>query len=617
MNYYDDIEVVTKLDISKWKHMIKLLSPYKKAIILSALIMLVSASVDVVLPLFTTYAIQNFIELNTEEGLFPFFMLFVGAILVQTVTVIAFTRFAMWVEMSFSRDLKQATFNHLQTLSFSYYNKTPVGYMLARVMSDTNKISAMIAWGFVDFLWSLTFVIGSLIAMAILSLKLAFLIMLVVPPIAVVTYYFQGKILKANRIVRSTNSKITADFNEGIGGARTSKTLVMEADNIEAFSGLTRAMKGAGEKASFHSAIFLPIVLFFSSIGTAVILYIGGEMVVDNLMDFAVLSAFITYSITIFEPVQQMARLFADFVAMQVNVERVTSLLNTKSTINDSEDVISKYGDNFTPKRENWEEINGEIEIKNVSFMYDDGKENVLTDFSLKVKEGTMVAIVGETGAGKSTLVNLICRFFEPNKGQILIDGIDYRERSQLWLHSNIGYVLQSPHLFSGTVADNIRYGKPTATDEEIEDAAKLVCADKVVERLEKGYDSFVGEGGDRLSTGEKQLISFARAIIANPAIFVLDEATSSVDTHTEQLIQQAISTVLKGRTSFIIAHRLSTIKQADIILVVEGGKIVEQGSHKELLRKKGAYYKLYTKQFETEMTDTLLSVKEGYEKDN
>ncbi|MEI3035486.1 MAG: ABC transporter ATP-binding protein [Oscillospiraceae bacterium] len=318
-------------------------------------------------------------------------------------------------------------------------------------------------------------------------------------------------------------------------------------------------------------------------------------------MEIGTLSAFTSYAVGIFEPIQQIARILADIISAQANIERVCGLLEEVPAIEDAPDVVEKYGDNFVGKTENWEPIRGDIEFRDVTFRYPDGNENILEHFNLKIPAGTTVAIVGETGAGKSTLVNLACRFFEPTEGTILIDGRDYRERSQLWLHSNIGYVLQNPHLFSGSIKENIRYGRLNSTDAEIEAAAKAVSADTVVKKLENGYDSDVGEGGDRLSTGEKQLISFARAVLADPAIFVLDEATSSIDTQTEQLIQNAISHLLKGRTSFLIAHRLSTIRHADVILVVKDGKIIESGSHEELLHKKGYYFSLYTKQFEKE----------------
>ena len=324
-------------------------------------------------------------------------------------------------------------------------------------------------------------------------------------------------------------------------------------------------------------------------------------MVQQDLIKLGTLSVFISYAVVIFEPIQQLARLLADLISCQANIERVMDLLEQTPDVTDRTDVIEKYGDNFYPKKGNWEKIHGDIVFEDVSFRYPDGKEYVLEHFNLHIPAGMNVAIVGETGAGKSTLVNLVGRFFEPTKGRILIDGVDYRERSQLWLHSQIGYVLQNPHLFSGTVRENIRYGRLDATDEEVEAAARSVSADEIVKKLKDGYDSDVGESGGRLSVGEKQLISFARAILAEPAIFVLDEATSSIDTVSEQLIQEATDKLLKGHTSFVIAHRLSTIRKADLILVVKDGKIIEQGTHAELLGGKGYYHDLYYKQFEEE----------------
>ena len=317
---------------------------------------------------------------------------------------------------------------------------------------------------------------------------------------------------------------------------------------------------------------------------------------------------FMSYAQGMMEPVRWMVDAISDFITTQVNIERLTRLLNTKSDVSDTQEVIALYGDAFQPKKENWEEIRGDIEFDDVSFRYPDGDEYVLEHFSLKIPFGSNIAIVGETGAGKSTLVNLVCRFFEPTEGRVLIDGRDARERSQLWLHSAIGYVLQTPHLFSGTIRDNLLYGNPNATQEEIDRALKLVSADEVVARMEKGIDSDVGEGGDLLSTGEKQLISFARAILADPRILVLDEATASVDTLTEQKIQSAIDTIIQGRTSLVIAHRLSTVRNADLILVVTDGKIVEQGTHAELLKKKGHYFRLYTRQYEDEATSSVLA---------
>lgn len=604
---YDEQEYTKSFDIKIWKKVLPFLKPFRKVVWMVILLNLFCSAVDIALPLFQRYAIDNFIETGNLQGLPTFAVLYLIVIALQTASVIAFTRGNIRIEMQMGRDMKRACFVHLQTLSFSYYNVTPVGYILARVMNDTNRIAGLVAWNMVDMLWAFTYVAGVFVAMAILNWKLALIVMLIVPAIAILTVYFQNRILKWNRKVRKINSKITSAYNEGIMGAKTSKTLVIEEKNAEGFREVTQEMRTAGVKAARLSAIYLPLVLFFSSLATAIVLARGGKMVLDDLMMIGTLSAFSSYAVGIFEPIQQLARNIAEVISAQANIERVTGLLEQEPQIVDTPEVEEKYGDAFFPKKENWEELKGDIEFKDVSFRYPDGNEEVLKHFNLKVPAGTTVAIVGETGAGKSTLVNLACRFFEPTQGQILIDGKDYRERSQLWLHSNIGYVLQNPHLFSGTVMDNIRYGNLNATDEQVKAAAKAVSADQVVAKLEHGYSSDVGEGGDLLSTGEKQLISFARAVLADPRIFVLDEATSSIDTQTEQLIQNATEKLLEGRTSFLIAHRLSTIRKADVILVVKDGKVVEQGTHKELLKAKGYYYQLYSKQFMEESAKKVL----------
>lgn len=600
-NRDDTVQNNKSFQLSTWKRLLPFLKPYRWLMMLLILTNIIISVVDVLLPLFQRYAVDHFIEQRSLAGFQTFIAGYVVVIVLQVLSFVFYTLSAMKMEMHMGRDLKKACFVHLQTLSFSYYNVTPVGYILARVMSDTNKISAITAWDMVDILWALTYVLSAFISMAILDLRLALLVMIIVPIIAVLTTYFQKKILFWNRKVRAINSRLTGAYNEGIMGAKTSKTLVIEDKNTEEFSELTEEMRSASVRAAGLNALYIPLVMLASSAATAIVLVRGGDIVLEHGMLIGTLSAFTTYAVSIFEPIQQMARVLANIISVQPNIERVMGLLDQKPNIVDSPAVIEKYGDSFHPKKENWEEIRGDIEFDDVSFRYPDGEEEVLSHFSLKIPAGTTVAIVGETGAGKSTLVNLACRFFEPTSGRILIDGVDYRERSQLWLHSRLGYVLQNPHLFSGTVMENIRYGRLDATDEEVRAAAKAVSADTVVEHLENGYDSDVGEGGDKLSTGEKQLVSFARAVLADPAIFVLDEATSSIDTQTEQLIQNATLNLLKGRTSFLIAHRLSTIRQADLILVVKDGKIVEQGKHEELLKKGGYYHDLYSKQFQQE----------------
>lgn len=607
MAYLEEEEYRKPFSLKVWAKIIPFVNLYKKHFFTAMGFLIFLSIIDVTYPLFQRYAINNFVIPASTEGIGKFAALYGCVILLQVFSVIVFIKNAMTVELNVAKAIRKAVFVHLQKLSFSYYNTTPVGYMMARVMSDTGRIGQMVSWGMTDILWATVYVVGVFIAMLLLNFKLALLVMCVIPFIALITMYFQKKILNVNRKIRKINSRLTGAFNEGITGARTSKTLVIEDKNLKEFSVITDKFYSSTMQATILNAIFIPIVLSFSTLAVCIVLVRGGYLVINDAMEFGTLSVFITYAISIFEPIQQIARVFADFVSTQANIERVTGLIETEPDITDTPEVIEKYGDNFNPKKENWETIKGDIEFKDVSFKYPDGDEYILTDFNLKIPAGTTVAIVGETGAGKSTLVNLACRFFEPTKGQILIDGRDYKERSQLWLHNNIGYVLQSPHLFSGTIRDNLRYGKFDATDQELEAAIKLVAADTIINSMDKGLDTNIGEGGDRLSTGEKQLISFARAIIADPKIFVLDEATSSIDTQTEQLIQNAIMHILNNRTSFLIAHRLSTIKKADIILVVKNGNIIERGTHKELLKQKGYYYSLYQKQFEEETGAALL----------
>lgn len=604
---HDEKEYTQAFDWGIWVRLKPFLKNYRADFVGMLAFNGLTALVDVVLPLMQRYAIANFIEKGVTAGLVPYALVYLALIVLQGFSVMWFCNNSMRIEMYLGRDMKQKLFHHLQTLSFSFYNVTPVGYLLSRLMSDTNRIASMIAWNFTDILWALFYVAGSMVSMLILNWKLALLVLLIVPVMAVLTAYFQNRILHWNRKVRKLNSRITGAFNEGITGAKTAKTLVLEDRMTGSFRTLTSEMRTSGVRAARLNAVYIPLVLLVSTAAVAVVLLRGGYLVAEQALELATLSAFLTYAVGIFEPIQMTASNIAEFISLQASIERVTDLLDKEPDVRDTPEVEARYGDSFHPKRENWETLRGDIEFDDVTFRYPDGGEDVLQHFSLKIPAGTTVALVGETGAGKSTLVNLVCRFFEPTSGRILIDGRDYRERSQLWLHSNIGYVLQSPHLFSGTVRENIRYGRLEATDAEVEAAARAVSADTVAAKLDKGWDSEVGEGGDKLSTGEKQLISFARAVLADPRIFVLDEATSSIDTQTEQLIQDAIDRLLKDRTSFLIAHRLSTIRKADLILVVRDGRIVEQGTHESLLKAHGYYHDLYSRQFAEESAARVL----------
>ena len=556
-----------------------------------------SSAIDAVFPLFNRYALNHFAAERTLDTLGLFAGLYFAALLVQVIANLVSSMIISYVELDVGRDLKNAAFNHLQTLSFSYYNNHSVGYLHARIMSDTDRIGTLATWRLMDLVWYFAYIISVFFVMFRIHPGLSCLLLLLVPVAILLTSWFQGKLVVLNRKIREINAVITGSFNEGISGARTIRTLVAEQKMEEDFRADTERMRRTSIHATHYSALFSATLTTMASAALAIVLWRGGMLTRERVLEIGTLSVFMSYALGMMEPLRYMLAALSELVNAQANIERFTQLLAEKSDVTDAPEVVEKYGDTFHPRRENWEPIRGDVEFRDVSFHYPDGQEMVLSHFNLRVPQGQQVAIVGETGAGKSTLVNLVCRFFEPTEGQVLIDGRDVRERSQLWLHSHIGYVLQTPHLFSGTIRENLRYGNPEASDEDIMKALRLVSAEDAALGTGDGLDTQVGEGGDLLSTGEKQLLSFARALLADPAILVLDEATSSIDTVTEKKIQAAIGKLTEGRTTFMIAHRLSTVTDADVILAVRKGEIVEQGTHRELMEKRGYYYQLFTQQ--------------------
>jgi ATP-binding cassette subfamily B protein len=486
-------------------------------------------------------------------------------------------------------DLRRNMFDHLQDLSLTYFNQTPVGWIMSRVTSDSERVADLITWGLLDSAWGVMNIATSTYFMLVINWRLGLIVLGMIPILVVVAIKFRQKILLEFRDVRKQNSKITGAYNENITGVRVVKALIREDENMREFGELTRGMYRSSYRAAWLSALFLPSVQLISALALGAIVWYGGLQAQYGAMTIGGIYAFASYLTFMMWPIQDLARVYAEMQLAIASAERMFSLIDAVPEVRDRPGAVDPGS------------IRGDIEFDHVTFTYEDGKP-VLVDFSLFVKQGETIALVGPTGGGKTTIVNLLCRFFEPKQGVIRINGQDYTELSLQAIQSRTGVVLQTPHLFSGTIRDNIRYGRLEATDEEIEQAGRMAGAHEFIQAFENGYDSQVGESGNQLSTGQKQLISLARAILAEPEIFIMDEATSSVDTLTEALIQKGMETLMKGRTSFIIAHRLSTIRMADRILVIENGRIAEMGTHRQLLKKHGHYYRLYTRQFLQEM---------------
>lgn len=532
--------------------------------------------------------IDQGIVAQNRQALIHILSLYGGLILVQSGCVFTFIFLAGVLGERIQYDLRRSMFNHLQELSLAYYSQTSVGRLMARVTSDSGRVSDLVTWGLVDTTWAVMNIATATIFMMIINWRLALIVLMTIPILLAIAIQFRKRILVEFRKSRRANSKITGSYNENISGVRVVKALGRENENLNEFKILTNDMYRASYHAAWLSALFLPTVQIISAIALGFIVWYGGYQANLGIMTIGGIQAFVSYLTFMMWPVQDLARVYAEMQHSIASAERIFTLLDSVPEVFDRSGSVDPGS------------IKGEIEFEHVDFTYEDGKP-VLTDFSMKIKPGELIALVGPTGGGKSTIVNLLCRFYEPKRGVIRINGRDYTEYTMHGIQSRVGIVLQTPHLFSGTVRENIRYGCLKASDEDVENASKSAGAHDFIQNFEKRYDQDVGEGGNLLSVGQKQLVSIARAILAKPDIFIMDEATSSVDTLTEALIQRGMENLMRGRTSFIIAHRLSTIKRANRILVVEDGRITEMGTHAELLRTRGHYYRLYTQQFREE----------------
>lgn len=598
-----------RFDLRVWSKLLRYAMGHKWKLAGLAFFGFTTALSDIGFPWVTGALIDEVAQKGGDADIWSYAWTYFGLVCSLSISILAFIMLAGSVRTSVAHDIRRDGFENLQRLSFAYFDKHPVGWLMSRMTSDCERLSNIMAWGTLDLVWGSTLLIGISVVMLTMNWSLALIVLSVMPVLAVVSAFFQTRILGSARAVRKNNSRITAAYNEGIMGMRTTKVFGREAENLQDFQKLTDEMFQASVRNQVQSALFFPIVLSLGSMATGLALAAGGMDVLAGGLSIGVLITFIQYTRRFFDPIEDMSHWFAELQMAQASAERIFGLIETVPEIRDSEEVIARHA--LDSGRTNGSDISNderivvlpadrtavrEIRFDAVDFAYSEGPP-VLKQFDLHVVQGESIALVGATGGGKSTIVNLLCRFYEPTAGRILMDGQDYRTLPLHWLQSQLGIVLQTPHLFSGTIADNIRYGNLDATQEDIEAAARLVGAHGFIHEFKGGYQTEVGEGGNQLSTGQKQLLSFARAIIGDPQILVMDEATSSIDTETEARIQQGVEKVLQGRTSFVIAHRLSTIRRADRILVIDGGRIVEQGDHKSLLALGGRYFELYSQQ--------------------
>ena len=585
----EEEEYTSELTGDVLRRILSLLKPHWKWVLGFLLTIALTSILDAYFTYINKQIVDTGITLGDKARVLQLAYLYGGFQLLQAGAVFTFIYLAGVLGERVQYDLRKLLFNHLQDLSLSYYAQNSVGRLIARVTSDTGRVSDLLTWGIVDTTWALMNIITSITFMAIINWRLALIVFAIIPIMVYVAVQFRKKILVEYRVSRRTNSKITGAYNENFQGVRVVKALLREDENTKEFQGLTTRMYKASYRAAWLSALFLPTVQIMAAIALGFIVGYGGTQINLGLMTIGGIQAFVSYLTFMMWPVQDLARVYAEMQHSIASAERIFKLVDTPPEVHDRDDAIEA------------ETLMGEIEFNNVNFYYEERKP-VLQNFTLKVKPGETIALVGPTGGGKSTIVNLLCRFYEPRNGTIRINGHDYMDYKLASIHSRIGIVLQTPHLFSGSVRDNIRYGRLDASDEDVVEAAKIAGAHDFIVTLENGYDHNVGESGNLLSVGQKQLISLARAVLARPELFIMDEATSSVDTLTEALIQRGMEALMKGRTSFVIAHRLSTIRRADRILVIEDGRIVEGGSHAELLKLRGHYYRLYTQQFRHEL---------------
>ncbi|MGD2050275.1 MAG: ABC transporter ATP-binding protein [Chloroflexota bacterium] len=559
--------------------------PYLNQLIAAILLMIVTSLLSVSGPWIIGRAIDEGIRTGDLSRLRFWAILFLTAAIAEWVTNRSRISIMAFVGTKVVANIRSNLFRHLHSLSLAFYNRYSVGRLMSRLISDVGVLQDFITWSITGLFRSLFLLLGIIIAMLSLNWRLALITFSVLPLMALLTNYWRVRVRPAYRATRQRLSLINGYLNESISGIRVTKSFTREEANYAFFEDLNHSYFDANVVATKLSAIFFPGVDFIGTIATAIVVGIGGYLVLDDALTAGTLVAFVLYVERFFDPIRELAQRYNTFQAAMAASERIFDLLDTEPDLRDA------------PDAEPLPAIKGTVDFNHVHFSYNDG-EPVLIDIDLHVEPGQRVALVGETGAGKSTIIRLLTRLFDVTEGSVKIDDHDIRDVTRASLRSQLGIVLQDTFLFGGTIADNIRYGRLEATDEEVIAAAKTVGAHEFISKMPEGYQTEVGEEGINLSVGQRQIISFARALLADPRILILDEATSSVDTTTEKQIERGIDRLMAGRTSFVIAHRLSTIVNADKIVVLDNGRIVEMGTHDELLAQKGRYFQLYSMQW-------------------
>jgi ABC-type multidrug transport system fused ATPase/permease subunit len=558
----------------------RLARPYRARVALSAITLVAATAAALAAPLLIGAAV-NQVDKGTTSELGLIVAGFVGISVVGVVCSYGQTYFTGWTGERMLADLRNHLFRHLQRLSLGFYERNRAGVLVSRLTNDVEALDQLVTDGVVSLLQNTLTLAGAAVLMFILSWQLAIATLTIIPPLVVGTAIFRKKSSRSYRLVRETLGAVTATLAEDIAGMRVLQAFTREEAARENFRLVGEAYRRRNQETVVQNALYFPYVDLLSTLATAIILGYGAYLVFGGKTSYGVLAAFLGYATMFFDPVQQLSQLYSTFLSAVAALDKIMEVLVEEPQVTDGAEVRE------LPR------LRGHVQFDHVRFGYGTGAE-VLHGIDLDVPAGSTVALVGHTGAGKSTIAKLLARFYDPTEGAILIDGIDLREATQESLRRQLGIVPQEGFLFAGTVAENIALGRPEASQEEIAAAARAVGADTFIEGLEDGYDTGLGERGFRLSLGQRQLIAFARALLADPSILILDEATSSVDIATERRIEHALRRLLRGRTAFVIAHRLSTVRGADLIVVLEHGLVVERGTHDELIASGGRYAELY-----------------------